>query len=300
MRADRMQRERAVADLARRQHGVVAFRQLVGLGIGRNVVRRWLECGRLHAVHFGVYAVGHSRLTIRGHWMAAVLACRDGAVLSHRDAGALWDLIPVRSGRIHVTVPRRGARSRRGLVVHSTVGLEPADRCVRDAIPVTSVARTLLDLAETEPQRLPRAWDNAERLQLLDTRAVEDACRRAHGRRALRHLKPLLADRTRAVGDTRLELEARFFDLCRDAGLPLPSCNVLVEGYLVDAVWPRQRLIVELDSWEFHRGRRAFEEDRERDAVLQLAGYRVVRFTWRRLVDRPGEVAALLRRLLAA
>src|SRR3954447_17591431 len=145
MRADRMQRERAVADLARRQHGVVAFRQLVGLGMGRNVIRRWLECGRLHLVHFGVYAVGHSRLTGRGRWMAAVLACADGALLSHRDAAALWELLPIGSGRIHVTVPRRGARTRRGLIVHSTLSLPPEECCVRDAIPVTSVARTLLD-----------------------------------------------------------------------------------------------------------------------------------------------------------
>jgi Protein of unknown function (DUF559) len=137
-------------------------------------------------------------------------------------------------------------------------------------------------------------------LQILDTRAVEAACRRGHGRHALKHIGPLLADRTRTVGDTRLELEARFFELCREADLPLPSCNVLVEGYLVDAIWPAQRLIVELDSWAFHRGRTAFEGDRERDALLQLAGYRVIRITWRRLVDHPDEVAALIRRLLAA
>lgn len=289
-----------MAELARRQHGVVAQRQLVGLAVGRNVIRRWVECGRLHPVHRGVYAVGHSRLTIRGHWMAAVLACGEGALLSHRSAAALWGLIATVFGRPHVTVPRRGAHARPGLVVHATLHLAPAERRVRDAIPVTSVARTLLDLAETEPQSLPRAWDTAERLQLLDTREVEAACRRGHGRHALKHMEPLLADRTRTVADTRLELEARFFDLCREYALPLPSCNVLIEGYLVDAVWPAQRLIVELDSWEFHRGRRAFEEDRARDAALQLAGYRVIRITWRRLVDRPCEVAALVGRLLAA
>jgi hypothetical protein len=297
MHADRLQRDRAVADLARRQHGVVAHRQLIGLGVGRNVIRRWLESWRLHPVHRGVYAVGHSRLTIRGRWMAAVLACGDGALLSHLQAAVLWALMPAGSGLIHVTVGRRGAHARPGLVIHAGV-VCPADRRVRDGIPLTSVARTLFDIAETEPHRLPRAWDTAERLQLLDIRAVEAVCARGCGRRALKHIKPLLADRTRVVGDTRLELEARFFDFCRENGLPLPSCNVLVEGFLVDAYWPEQRLIVELDSWEFHRGRRAFERDRERSAALQAAGYRVIPITWRRLHDDPNGVAAQIRRLL--
>jgi very-short-patch-repair endonuclease len=100
------------------------------------------------------------------------------------------------------------------------------------------------------------------------------------------------------MGDTRQELEARFFELCRRYGLPLPSCNVLVEGFLVDALWPAQRLVVELDSWEFHRERRAFEEDRVRDAALMAAGYRVVRITWRRLEDDPDGVAELIRKLI--
>jgi very-short-patch-repair endonuclease len=167
-------------------------------------------------------------------------------------------------------------------------------------IPVTSVARTLLDVAESDPARLARAWDAAERLRLLDVRAVAATCRRGHGRRGLKYLLPLLEDRTRVVADTRRELEARLFDLCRAARLPLPSCNVLVEGYVVDAFWPMQRVIVELDSWEFHSGRLAFERDRERDAVLQAAGYRIVRITWRRLHDDPAGVEALLRGLLAA
>ena len=123
--------------------------------------------------------------------------------------------------------------------VYETLALPPEERRIRDAIPVTSVARTLLDVAETDPRRLPRAWDEAERQQLLDVREVERTCERAHGRRGLKHLMPLLADRTRVVADTRRELEARFFDLCRAYGLPLPSCNVLVEGYLVDAFWPQ-------------------------------------------------------------
>jgi hypothetical protein len=198
-----------------------------------------------------------------------------------------------------VTVPKRGVRGRVGLVVHTTLHLPPGERASRDGVPVTSVARTLLDIAESDPSRLTRAWDTAERLRLLDVRAVEAACAGGYGRRGLKHLAPLIEDRTRVIPDIRLELEARFFDMCRAFDLPLPSCNVLVEAYLVDAFWPAQRLIVELDSWEFHQGRHAFERDRERDAVLQAAGYRVIRITWRKLTEQPEEVAALIHKLLA-
>ena len=284
---------------ATRQHGVIAHRQLVALGFGRGAIRRWLECGRLCRVHAGVYAVGHARLTARGRWIAGVLACGEDAVLSHASAGVLWDLLPARGAQIHVTVPRRGARRRRGVVLHATLHLPSAERAIRDNVPVTSVARTLLDIAESDPTRLTRAWDTAERLRLLDLRAVQATCDRGHGRRGLKHLVPLVEDRTRVIPDIRRELEARFFDLCRAFDLPLPSCNVLVEGYLVDAFWPARRLIVELDSWEFHGDRSAFERDRERDAVLQAAGYRVVRITWRRLTHDPRGVARLIRKLLA-
>ena len=147
------------------------------------------------------------------------------------------------------------------------------------------------------PNRLRRAFDEAERLQLLDVRAVRELCERSHGRRGL---KPLLAllDETTEAPHTKREFEALFFDFCRAHRLPLPICNALVEGYEVDAFWPAHRLIVELDSWTFHRGRRAFERDRERDAALQVAGWRVIRITWRRLNERPQETAVLLRRLM--
>lgn len=151
MRANRLEQERAVAALAARQHGVVARLQLMDLGIGRGAISRWRDSGRLNHVHAGVFAVGHERLTVRGRWMAAVLTCRDGTLLSHGDAGALWDLVPVGGSRIHVTVPSAGTRRRSGLAVHETARFEPEERAIRDAIPVTSVPRTLLDLAESEP-----------------------------------------------------------------------------------------------------------------------------------------------------
>jgi very-short-patch-repair endonuclease len=184
-------------------------------------------------------------------------------------------------------------------VLHQVRSLDRRDHTRRDGIPVTSLARTLLDAAETESKTtLQRWWDAAERLRLLDVRAVTALCERSPGRRGLKPLSVLIAE-CRPIPETKRELEALFFDFCRAHRLPPPACNVLVEGLEVDAFWPDKRLVVELDSWEFHRGRRAFERDRERDAVLQAAGYRVLRITWRRLHDNPADTAALIRSLLS-
>jgi very-short-patch-repair endonuclease len=299
MRADCLQRERRLAAIATAQHGVIAHGQLFALGYGRGAIRRRLAAGRLHRIHAGVYAAGHARLTVQGRWMSAVLAYGPRALLSHRDGAALWELLPIGGSRIHVTVEARGVRRRRGIAVHETRHLHADDLAIRDGIPVTSLPRTLLDLAEVVPAgTLARAYDQAERLRLLDVRAVTALCDRSPGRHGLKPLGALLADRTRPAPETKGELEALFFDFCRANRLPLPACNAMVEGFEVDAVWPAHRLIVELDSWEFHRGKMAFERDRERDAILQAAGYRVIRITWRKLHDQPADIAALLRRLM--
>jgi len=169
---------------------------------------------------------------------------------------------------------------------------------VRDRIPVTSVARTLLDLAAVvDAMRLERAVEQAERLRMLDLRAVHRVCERNRGRPGTPALLALVAS-YRLAPLTRSGLERRFVDVCRKAGLPLPTINARVEGYEVDALWRSARLIVELDSWDFHRTRAAFERDRARDAVLQVAGYRVLRVSYRRLVEEPEAVVAMIRRLL--
>jgi hypothetical protein len=257
--------------------------------------------GRLHRVHVGVYAVGHRKLSAHGHRMAAVLACGPGAVFSHRAGAALWGLRASARPRIDVTVGR-GGRGGPGIDVHRVRALHPDDRTVHDGIPVTTVARTLLDLAEVlRANEVERAFDEAERLRLLDMRALAAVCERATGRHGLRVLRPLLADARPSVAETRSPLERVFLSFCRDHGLPLPAVNVLAAGFTVDALWPKQRLVVELDSYEFHgRSRGAFERDRARDAALQLAGYRVVRITWRRLTREPEAVAATIRALLDA
>jgi very-short-patch-repair endonuclease len=289
----------AVAELATRQHGVVAKRQLVALGVGPGAIKHRLGVGRLHRVHAGVYAVGHHALGPDGHRMAAVLAYGLDALLSHRDGAALWQLRQTARSRIDVSVPRRGVRDRPGIEIHAVGPWHPDDRATRRGIPVTSVARTLLDLAEVvRPSELERAFEAADRLRLLDMRALDELRARSHGRHGLVLIDALLGETRPPPADTRSELESSFLALIREAGLPQPATNVLIEGFLVDAVWPEQRLIVELDGEAFHGTRAAFERDRVRDAALQVAGYRVLRITWRRLNNQPAAVIADVRALL--
>ena len=163
---------------------------------------------------------------------------------------------------------------------------------------MTTVARTLFDLAEfVSFKHLESAWEEADRLNLLQLSAIEGVCERGYGRRALRPVRRLLAD-ARAATITRSPLEDDFAAFCQKRGLPMPSFNTTVLGYEVDALWPAQLLAAELDSWEFHRHRAAFERDRIRDAALQVAGYRIVRITHRRLHNEAPALASELRALL--
>jgi len=231
--------------------------------------------------------------------MAAVLACGPDALLSHRSAAALWGLQSSAASRIDVTAPGRRGRGRPGIVLHRVGSLHGSDRARRDGIPVTAVARTLLDLAElVSPNQLGRAFEEAERLRLLDLQSLQAVRDRSPGRRGLRALGGLLVEGREPL-EARSELERRFVELCREANLPLPALNTAVVGHEVDALWPRQRLIVELDGYAFHRTRAAFERDRARDLDLQLAGYRVLRITSVRLDRERAAVATAVRSLLA-
>jgi very-short-patch-repair endonuclease len=283
------------------QHEVFAVWQLPALGISTDAAR--LRCKRGHAyrIHQGVYGVGSRRLTRFGRWMAAVLAQGPQAVLSHRAALALWGLRPYARSAVDVTVPARGRRSNALIDVHNVRALDLRDCTRNEGIPVTTVARTLLDVAEiAPPHELRHALEAAERRELLDAREIDALLTRSPGRRGIPTLRAAIAELIGPVPWTRSELERRFLTLVREAGLSEPQCNVLVEGMLVDAVWPGARLIVELDGYAFHRGRAQFESDRRRDAALLLAGYRVIRLTARRLADEPERVAAELRALLRA
>jgi predicted transcriptional regulator of viral defense system len=289
-----------IAELAGRQHGVVAHRQLVTLGLGREAIKYRVRSGRLHRLHRGVYAVGHRVLSANGRRIAAVLACGPGAVLSHRTAGDQWGIRRSASARLDVTAPRprKGPRDIRVCAVRR---LDPRDVTVKDGIPVTTVARTLLELAEVlRPRQLERALEEAERLRIFDLNAVEELCRRSHGRRGLRPLIALLGATFAVPPHTRSELERMFVDLCSDAGLPPPVVNAWIEDLEVDAHWPGTTLVVELDSWRFHRTRAAFERDRARDMKLDLADYAVLRLTHRQLTQDPGAVTQTLRARLGS
>jgi very-short-patch-repair endonuclease len=278
--------DQQVAHLASRQHGVVTRPQLLDAGLLSSGIAVRLETGRLHRIHRGVYAVGHSSLGNGGRWMAAVLACGEGAVLSHRSAAELWGIRRGdrrrseaggrgESALIDVTVPRTsGMKKRTGIALHRSKTLKASD-CTRfKAIPVTRPVRTLTDLRKVVPaDEFAAALRQAEFLRL-----------------PIGHELP--------SEGTRSELESRMLALCRRHRLPEPKVNVRVDRYTVDFLWREQRLIVELDGWESHRGRAAFEDDRLRDARLKLLGFEVLRFTWRQVASGPREVVATIRALL--
>src|ERR671925_1926397 len=275
---DEPPRDTVIAQLAESQHTVVSLDQLKAVGLSASGVRKRGASGRLHRIYRGVYAVGHGRLTREGRWMAAVLACGPKAVLSHRSAAGLWGLRPDNRASTDVSLPGRSARSRLGIDVHRSTTLAPADCTVVDGIPCTTLARTLLDLAEVvNPRGLERAIEQAEVLRLFDLRAVEEVLARANGRRGAAVLRAVLADLAEPAL-TRSDVEERFLALCRAAALPRPEVNaelVVDEGpaMIVDFLWRAQRLAVETDAYGTHGNRQPFERDRRRDQRLRLAGY---------------------------
>jgi hypothetical protein len=282
--------DRAVAELARRQHGVVGRAQLMALGLSPAEIDGRVRRGRFHRVHQGVYAVGHLALSRYGRFMAAVLACGDGAALSHFSAAVVWGLLEAEGQEIHVTAP--GRRRARGVVVHRA-RLE-GERVRRSGIVVTTPSRTLVDLADVVPRRtLERAFDEAEYLG-LDWRAAEPR----HGRSGSGTLSSVLAVHTPGSTRTLSELEEKFLAFCDERGIPRPVVNIHVEGYLSDFVWRADRVIVETDGKRAHGTRRARERDPVRDADLQIAGWRVMRVTSKRLSRHPRAVEDQLWRLL--
>ena len=285
----------AVAALAGRQWGVVDDPALRALGLSASAVDRGVASARLHRRHSGVYSVTAGPLPAEGRWLAAVLAAGNGAVLSHRSAAALWELSERRPRRIEVTAARRGRRQRlKGVVIHESRRLSADQLTVHRGIAVTTVSRTLADLAAVVALRdLARAMERAELLQLLDVPSLLAASARRPGAAAVRRV---LADW--APAPTRRELERRLLELVRSRGLPVPAANVRVEGFEVDLLWSDARLVVEADSMAFHASRAAMERDRTRDAVLAARGYRVLRVTWAQVTRRPGEVEAAVRAAL--
>lgn len=273
--------------------------QLKRLGMSSEAVATRVRHGHLLRVHKGVYAVGHSKLTARGRWLAAVMACGSGSLLSHRAAAALWELAATPSGPPDVTSPSR--RQHNGVRCHRCYSLQPEDGTVIDGIPVTSLARTQLDLAEIlSAPRLRAVLEAAQRREILDFSRIETLLERSNGRRGCGPLRAALNELGETAPWTQSVLEQRFLELIREAGLPEPQTNVVVDGYVVDCFWPEHNLVVELDSYGYHRSRHSFEEDRRKDAAHALAGRRSLRISRERVQNEAGQLMVELKALLAA
>lgn len=297
MHGERPARAARLAALAARQHGTVTYSQLVGLGFGRGAIEHQLLTGWLHRVHRGVYSVGYPAQTREAFEMAAVLAVGEGALISHWTAAIRWTLLRPMRGLIHVTAPT-DRRGRKGITAHVAL-LHPHDKTKRDGIPITSVPRTLLDLAAVADERiLRRAVNQADRAGWLNRRAIDQLLERNPRRKGRKQLIAVVAAVNPATRRTRSDLEVAFLELCHKYKVPTPVSNAKVEGFEVDFYWPQARLIVELDSYEYHRTPAEFERDRKRDAHLKRKRYEVLRIPEHWLDDEPREVAETVTALL--
>lgn len=297
----------AIAALAARQHVVFGLDQLRALGLSGRAVQKRAADGRWHRIYQTVYSlVPRSLLTLKGHYMAAVLACGPGALLSHRSAAQLRGLRPAGYWKTEVTVPGRNRRRHANVVIHRSVTLTAADATVVDGIPCTSVARTLFDLCEVVGQRQgERAFDQAEANDALDLRAIDDQLKRNQTRRAAKVVRAILAEHYIGSTLTESELEEAMLELSRAVGLPRPEVNKWLdlgdgEGRVrADFIWPAQQLVLEVDGRKHHRTRQRFESDRRRDQRMMVAGLRCIRTTEKQIKYRPRElhttVLALLR-----
>jgi hypothetical protein len=298
--------DQALAELALAQHGVFALYQLRDLGLTDSAVRMRVATGRLHRIHAGVYSLVPKALLKReGLYMAAVLACGPGAVLSHRSAARLHELRDWGHTKIEVTIPTRSTRTHPGVAVHRSTTLTDQDVTQVNNIPCTTVHRTLLDLGDVVTQRqLERAFDQAEILEALDLVAINDQLARNPTRPGAKAVKHVLA--THYIGSTPTwnENEEALLSITRGLGLPDPDTNqfiVLNDGgppLRVDFVWREQRVIVEADSDKWHGSKQRQEIDRRRDQRLTAAGWRVIRTSWRQMKHHPDELRQALLKLL--
>jgi len=274
-----------IAELGGRQHGRVSRKQLLAAGVDRKRIERWVADGRLRAVHRGVYAVGHAAPSLHGDLMAAVLACGEGAVLSHQSAGHLLEVLPRRPAKPEVTVPTGAHRKRPGIVIHRVTYLDLLDASSLRGIPVTIVPRVLLDLApRLAAQELTRACHEAW-IRHRTTPAHVERCiaRNPTKNGATRLRRALGADVTLSV------LEDAFLELLERHGLPAPRTNIDHKGDKVDCHWPEHDLTVELLSYHFHASRRAFEAD-----VARRRRSNHVAFTYGDVFERGAQTATEL------
>lgn len=288
-------RSRRAWKLAGRQHGIVARRQLLALEFSRRAIEHRVARGRLHLVMHGIYAVGWPGLTQKRRWMVAVLACGDGAMLSHRSAAALWGIGREQRGVVDVSVRRRCELRRPGLRVRGRPTLALEDIMWRDGIPVTSPVRTLVDIAtELDPLRVERAVNEADKRDLIDPEALRLALDDYAGQPGAPLLRSLLDKRTFRLSDS--DLEIFFRPIAAGAGLPPPLSRQLVNTYEVDFFWPDLGLIVETDGLRYHRTPSTQARDAMRDRAHTIAGMTPLRFTHYEIKHPPARVRSELNR----
>jgi very-short-patch-repair endonuclease len=290
-------RSKRAWELAGRQHGVVARRQLLALGFSSREIEHRVARGRLHLVMRGVYAVGWPQLTRERHWMAAVLACGEDALLSHRSAAALWGLGVERGSEIDVSVCRRTRLRRPGILVRSRPGIRATHVACRAGIPVTGVIRTLIDIAaELTPTAVERAINEADKLDLVDPEKLRAALDDHPGDPGVRPLRALLDAPTFRLSDS--VLETLFRPIAARAGLS-PLTKQIVNGFEVDFFFPDLNLVVETDGLRYHRTPSAQASDARRDRAHTLAGMTSLRFTHYEVKYEAAKVKRSLQRVAA-
>jgi very-short-patch-repair endonuclease len=286
----------SVWSIAELQHGVVSRHQLLSLGWHPEAIKHRIAKGRLHSVRRGVYAVGRPKLTVHGHWMAAILLCGPDAFLSHLSAAGLWRVMGPggQAKRIDIAVPAHRRPAGQGIRVHRVKRLPTGDRSQRDGIPVTSPIRTLIDLSLVlSPRRLEVVVNEADKLGLVDPESLRRELERRTGHHGVATLRALLDGRTFSLTDS--ELERRFLRLALNAGLPQPLTQQRLNGFRVDFYWPELRLVVETDGLRYHRTASQQATDRVRDQAHAAAGLIVLRFTHSQVTFEAARVSAVLR-----
>lgn len=299
--ARQLDHDRLMSAIAARRHGVLARAVLLEAGIGAGTIDDRLRQGRLTRLHRGVYSLGHSQLTAAGWRLAAVDAYGPGAALSHQSAGVLWGILEGPLFPVHVSLAKRsGTATRERTMLHRLTRLEAEEVTVCDAMCVTTVSRTILDLAASvRGRRLEQVVRRASRLRLFDLREQQVLLDRHPHRPGVPELGRLLAAlHGRGTDDFRSRMEIAFAQLCDDHGLPRPVVNGILLGERVDFHWPGTTLVIETDSFEFHMMPTTFANDRRRDQKLTLAGYTVIRLTWDQVTADARATAATVSALL--
>ena len=297
-RRELQSRDRLIWALVKRQHGVVAHRQLRELGLGRSSIRWRVKCGRLHPLRRGVYAVGRPEVSPHGRWTGALLACGPGAVLSHGSAAALWGFGSEPRDLVEVSLPA-GMRSRQpDIRAHRRSALRADEWTEHEGVPVTSPTRTLIDLAtRLTPARLERAVNEADKLERVRADVLYAALDAHGGEPGVGALRRLLDPLHFRLSDSELERAMR--PVAKRAGLPVPETKVWVNEFEVDFFWPALGVVVEADGLRYHRTASQQRRGLERDQAHIAAGLWPLRFSHWQIAREPAHVRKVLRQVAA-